>query len=180
MDAEVIETWLGVLDQISYYELFRIPTYATQDEIKYAFHTFAEDFHPDAHAWRPAEERRKIDFIFRRGTEAHRILTDPTLRMQYDTALAQGDRRPAWLVSASVAPSGGTASVAPKTVRLVDQLRRPSSRPFVMKAQELEKKGDFKQAKLQLAIALNLEGDNAPLQEFAKKLEEKARDPQKK
>ena len=48
-----------------------------------------------------------------------------------------------------------------------------------MKAQELEKKGDFKQAKLQLSIALNLEGNNAPLEEYAKALDEKMRQQKK-
>lgn len=171
--------WLSVIDQLSYYDLFRVHPRASQDELKYAFHEFAADWHPDSHAWRHPAEREKIDVIFKRGTEAYRVLSDPSLRAQYDNALAQGNTRPAEIVTASMAPGAGPASIAPKAVRLVDQLRSPGSRAFVVKAQELEKKGDFKQAKLQLSIALNLEGNNAALEEYAKKLDEKARQAKK-
>jgi DnaJ-class molecular chaperone len=180
MDASTLDMWLGILDQLSYYELFRVHPRASQDELKHAFHAFASDFHPDGHVWRARDERAKIDAIFKRGTEAYRVLSDPNLRAQYDAALAQGNKRPAEIVAAaSSGPSSGPVSIAPKSVRLIDQLRSPGSRAFVLKAQELEKKGDFRQAKLQLAIALNLEGNNAPLEEYAKKLDEKARQARK-
>ena len=177
MDAGVLDMWLGLLDQLSYYDLFRVHPRASQDDLKNAFHAFASDWHPDGHTWRDRTERAKIDAIFKRGTEAYRVLADPTLRAQYDVALAQGNKRPADLVAA--ASGSGTASLAPKNLRLIDQLKIAGSRAFVIKAQELEKKGDFRQAKLQLAIALNLEGNNAPLEEYVKKLDEKARQAKK-
>jgi DnaJ-class molecular chaperone len=177
MDAGVLDTWLSLLDQLSYYELFRVHPRASQDDLKNAFHAFAADWHPDSHMWRDRAERAKIDAIFKRGTEAYRVLGDPTLRAQYDVALTKGNKRPAELVAA--ATGAGPASLAPKSVRLIDQLKIAGSRAFVIKAQELEKKGDFRQAKLQLAIALNLEGNNAALEDYAKRLDEKSRQAKK-
>src|SRR5277367_3274829 len=90
MDVEALQRWLGVLDNISYYDLFRVPPKATVDEVKYAFYAFADAFHPDGHAWRSAWEREAVGRIFRRGTEAYRVLSDPSLRSRYDHALGEG------------------------------------------------------------------------------------------
>ena len=59
--------------------------------------------------------------------------------------------------------------------RLVDSVKSPGARPFVMRAEELQKKGDFKQAKIQLTLALHMERGNARLVEFARSLDEGAR-----
>ena len=87
MDADAIRQWLAALDSISYYELFRVEKGATPDEIRDAFHKFAESFHPDGHQWRHPTEQAAISYIFKRGTEAYRVLTDHPLRVRYDEAV---------------------------------------------------------------------------------------------
>src|SRR5262245_50423696 len=112
MDWDVIQQWLQVLDNLSYYEILRAHPSATPDDLKGAFYAFATDFHPDSHAGRPRHEREAIGIIFKRGNEAYRVLGNPGLRARYDEALAQGDMRPQGLLS--VAPQAETASQAPK------------------------------------------------------------------
>lgn len=171
MDEVALAGWLAVLDKLSYYDLLRVPPRASHDEIRRAFHAFAETFHPDAHHGRPPREKKAVDTIFKRGAEAFRVLSEPHLRAQYDQALTlvtdQGSARAA-VATRTVASS---TSIAPAPIRLIDSVRSPGARPFVIRAEELARKGDFKQAKLQLTMALHMERGNARLQAFANELD---------
>jgi DnaJ-class molecular chaperone len=173
MDGIAIRQWLAALDAISYYDVFRLAPGASYDDIRAAFHVFAETFHPDVHRWRHPNEQAAIGIIYRRGTEAYRVLSDPSLRMRYDEALANGILRPENLVvEMDAAPKSlGGAGVA-AAARLVDKLRAPGARPFVLRAEELTKKGDPKQAKIQLVMAMHMDKGNAALEAFAKELDE--------
>ena len=173
MDRHVIGEWLRVLDDITYYVLLGVPNDASADELKEAFHAFAETFHPDGHTGRPDGEREAIGRIFRRGTEAYRVLSDPPLRAGYDTSLAGGAAPAVASRRSSLPPSKEQAQRGPK--RLEDTIRSPSARPFARSAEELAKKGDFKQAKIQLTMARHYEPNNAALDAFLKELEGKVR-----
>jgi hypothetical protein len=85
------------------------------------------------------------------------------LRARYDEAFARGDRRPA-----SVMPEAVTGSMAPKPP---ERHRNPGARPFVLRAEELFRKGDPKQAKIQLTLAIHMDKDNAALDAFLKEIE---------
>lgn len=172
MDALAIRQWLAALDAISYYDLFRVAPTATFDDLRSAFHTFAESFHPDVHRWRHPNEQAALGIIYRRGTEAYRVLSDPALRVRYDEALANGILRPENLI---VEMESGPKSLANPTAagaRLVDKLRSPGARPFVLRAEELAKKGDPKQAKIQLVMAMHMDKGNPALDAYAKELDE--------
>lgn len=167
MDAAALGQWLAVLDRLSYYELFRAPPGATHDALRAAFHAFADDFHPDGHRWRPPDDQRAIGTIYRRGAEAWRVLSEPALRARYDAALASGVVRPEELVveRATARPAG------PGAGRLVEKIRSPGARPFVVRAEELLKKGDPRQAKIQLVLAMHMERDNPALEAFGRELD---------
>ena len=98
MDIQAHRQWLAALDSISYYDLFRAHPKATHDELRAAFHAFAETWHPDAHRWRHPNEQEAIGRIYRRGTEAWRVLSEPALRARYDEAVANGILRPEDLI----------------------------------------------------------------------------------
>lgn len=175
MDGLALRQWLAALDSISYYELFRADPKATHDELRVAFHAFAEDFHPDTHRWRHPNEQAAIGKIYRRGTEAWRVLSDPILRARYDEAVANGILRPENLIvemegPRSLAPSSGAG--AGGGGRLIDKARSPGARPFILRAEELLKKGDPKQAKIQLVMAMHMDKGNAALEAFGKQLDE--------
>jgi curved DNA-binding protein CbpA len=165
MDDVALREWLAALDALSYYDLFRAAPNASHDDLRSAFHAFAETFHPDGHLWRVPHEQAAIGQIYRRGAEAWRILSDPALRARYDEALANGILRPENLV---VQPERRSS---PKGL-LGDKLRSPGARPFVLRAEELFKKGDPKQAKIQLVMALHMDRGNPALDAFAKQLDE--------
>lgn len=169
MDGGAIRDWLAALEHLSYYDIFRIAPQASHDELRLAFHAFADTFHPDGHQWRHPNEVVAISYIFKRGTEAYRVLSDPSLRARYDEALANGILRPESLV---VAANGGSLSPPSANQRLVDKVRSPGARPFVLRAEELVKKGDPKQAKIQLVMAMHMDPKNAALEAFAKELDE--------
>jgi curved DNA-binding protein CbpA len=173
MDGQALRQWLEALDFISYYDLFRAPPRATHDELRAAFHAFAETFHPDAHRWRHPNEQAAIGRIYRRGTEAWRVLSDPALRPRYDDAVAGGILRPESLIVEMDGPrSLASPSLAPGAGRLIDKVRSPGARPFVLRAEELMKSGDPKQAKIQLVMALHMDKGNAALEAFGKQLDE--------
>jgi hypothetical protein len=170
MDRQALMQWMDVLDQLTYYELFCVPATSTFDDLRAAFHLFADTFHPDGHRWRPADEQEAIGRIYRRGTEALRILTDPTLRIRYDEAVANGIVRPENLLVEIDQPRS-LAPPPPGGGRLIDKVRAPGARPFVLRAEELMRNGDPKQAKIQLVMALHMDKGNAALEAFGKELD---------
>jgi DnaJ-class molecular chaperone len=171
MDRAAINAWLTALPDLTYYELLGVASSATPDDLKGAFHLFAQTFHPDAHAGRADIEREAIGRIFRQGTEAYRVLGDPGLRETYDASLAEGAAPAVASRKSSLPPSKG--HVGPK--RLEDTLKAPAARPFARRAEELAKQGDYKQAKLQLTLARHHEPNNEALAAFLKELDEKIR-----
>ena len=98
MDTDALRAWLQALDSITYYDLFRVPPTAQYDDMRAAFHSFAETFHPDAHRWRHPNEQAAIGRIYRRGMEAWRVLSEPHLRARYDEAVKNGILRPENLI----------------------------------------------------------------------------------
>lgn len=177
MDQESLREWLNALDSITYYDLLRTSATAQYDELRAAFHSFAESWHPDAHRWRHPNEQAAIGRIYRRGMEAWRVLSEPHLRARYDEAVKNGILRPENLIveaegsPLSVKRPAGPAAPDSKAP-LVDKLRSPGARPFVLRAQELLKKGDPKQAKIQLVMALHMDRGNPALEAFGKELDE--------
>jgi curved DNA-binding protein CbpA len=175
MDAMAIRQWLAALDAVSYYDLFRVSKTANYDDLRAAFHAFAESFHPDVHGWRHPSEQAAIGYIFKRGTEAYRVLSDPQLRARYDEALANGILRPENLVVDLDGPRSKSLSPTGPGGRLIDKVRTPGARPFVIRAEELMKKGDPKQAKIQLVMAMHMDAKNPALEAYAKELDEAAK-----
>jgi DnaJ-class molecular chaperone len=172
VDRELLAGWLRALDGLTHYTLLGVRPDAGPDELKVAFHVFADTFHPDAHVGRPPAERDAIGRIFRRGSEAYRVLEDPTLRAQYDAQLAQGASAQQASRYSQLPPR---MTIRPGPKKLEDALRSPMARPFARRAEELVKAGDYKQAKLQATMARHYEQGNPELEAFLKGIEEKIR-----
>ena len=109
MDTESLRAWLNALDSISYYDLFGKPPETPYDDLRRAFHAFAESFYPDAHRWRHPNEQAAIGRIYRRGMEAWRVLSDVGLRARYDEA--------------TLFPSGATFASPPLLQRSITHFR---------------------------------------------------------
>jgi curved DNA-binding protein CbpA len=181
----LIASWIAVLDKVSYYELLGVQPDAGADTVRRAYRGFAATFHPDAHAHRSADERSSVNAIFKRGTEAYRVLSDPTLRARYDEPRSGRPVSP----GAASTPSAGTARVGAAVAasrkaevpkpgatsniagRLEDFVRNPRARPFAQQAEALAKKGEHAKAKLQLKLAMNMDQGNEALESYMKELD---------
>jgi curved DNA-binding protein CbpA len=192
MDREAIRSWLTVIDKLSYYELLGVEPQAGADQIRRAFYGFAATFHPDGHLLRPADEREAIGTIFKRGTEAYRVLSDGALRMRYDDART-GDNAPTRMTSTAERAGGSqglrsgvpppsltrppaAAGSTPAVViqgRLEDFVRQSRARPFAQQAEALAKKKEFGKAKLQLKLAMSMDPSNPALESYMKDLDQK-------
>jgi curved DNA-binding protein CbpA len=171
-ESENVFAWIEVLDELTYYELFGVPPNATIDDVHAAFHVFCDTFHPDRHVGRLPEERAAVATIFKRGTEAYDVLSDPALRSQYDAQLAvrPSPRPPRMTFSPLSRPPSSRAASG---VSLEDRVRSPSARPFARRAEELVRKGDLRQAKLQLVMATHMDPGNEALEAALREIEGK-------
>ncbi len=160
--------WLDVLDSVTYYQILGVEFSAEHDEIKAAFHEFAESFHPDAHAMSAGHEQKAAHQIFKRGVEAYRVLLDPPSRAAYDAALGEGEVRPRSLSSMRPPPPPARDD----TFR--EELVALSARPFARRADELARAREYGQAKLYVNLALFHDPKSATLLAFRAFLEKKA------
>jgi len=193
MDPSIAQ-WMAVLDKVSHYELLGVHPSAGADALRKAYQGFAANFHPDAHVHRTSDERDSVSRIFKRGTEAYRILSDSQLRQKYEEQRGSksvpppSSRTPPLPPGSAASPdtSGGRgpASVRPGqgeppkpgtasniTGRLEDFVKQPRARPFAQQAEALAKKGEHSKAKLQLKLALNFDPGNAALEAYLKQLD---------
>jgi DnaJ-class molecular chaperone len=133
------------LDELDYYALLGVAPEAGVAEIRSGFHAFARRYHPDRFAGdaaRAAEATR----IYRRGTEAYRVLSHPEQRRCYDEQRKQGKLRMDPQVASSVRPSGRSGAPTDAV--------HTRARPFLARADQALAAGDLKQAKLNYQIAL--------------------------
>ena len=175
---KIIFEWLGVLDELTYYELFGIASEATPDEVREAFHEFCDAFHPDRHIDRSLDERHAVAAIFKRGTEAYLVLSDQGLRGRYDAQLAvRPDGRPQRMSTRPMSrpPASPRAGTGPLVLPLDEAVRSSAARPFARRAEELIRKGDLRQAKLQLVMANHRDPGNEILEAALRDIESRLR-----
>lgn len=173
---DAVFAWLEVLDELTYYELFGVRADASADDVHAAFHVFCDTFHPDRHVTRDSDERAAVATIFKRGTEAFHVLSDPALRAQYDEQLvARSSVRSVRISFSPASRPASTRSGAPRS--LEDAVRSPSARPFARRAEELVRAGDLRQAKLQLVLANHMDPENEALEAALKDVEGKLGSP---
>ena len=67
-----------------YYDLLRVGTEATSEEIKDAYYALIKKFHPDANSGFPEDIKIKSEHIFTKVTKAYEILLDEQKRLEYD------------------------------------------------------------------------------------------------
>jgi curved DNA-binding protein CbpA len=158
-DLERLRAWTEVVEESSYYELLGVLDLADAAAIQAAFHEFALAFHPDLYESGTEQVRAAARYVFRRGAEAYRVLSDPELRPKYDLALARGHLRLLGGEPAQRVVEGALQS-------LDDLCKTPAARHAARRADELIGKGDLSGARRLLKDALAHDGyDNAALEE---------------
>ena len=159
MDEAAFDQWAAAigrafeaLDRSSYYQVMGVAPTDPQELIRKAFHRRATQLHPDRHRDTPEPVRGQAYALFKRMTEAYRVLLDPDLRRVYDAGLESGRLRLTDEVEAS----------RPKSAD--DAMRTPAGRRHFAAAKDALAKGDLQGAELNLSLALAHEG-NLPLLE---------------
>jgi len=150
------------LDDLDYYELLGVDPQAGVDAIRTAFHAFARRYHPDNHTDDPKRHRRAT-LIFRRGTEAYRVLLDRELRAAYEQELRKGIKR----LRSGVERRHGSRIPRPLG---------PRARTFFAAAEQAQRGGDLQAAILQIRIALQHEPGSERLEAKLEELEALTRD----
>lgn len=132
------------LEELDYYALLGVAKSATHEEIRSAFHEFALMFHPDRYV---DDERKQPEAlrVFKRGSEAYRVLTNAVLRARFDVARAKGALR----LSADEMFSGADSS----TGAVAEIPLPPAAQALYDKAVQALDKGDLSNAKMHLMLA---------------------------
>jgi len=155
--------WATMIDGIDYLTLLRLPAAEpSEEDVRAAWRNFALAFHPDRHRDAPEDVRAAATHVFQRGAEAYRILLDPALRRRYMEMLARGALR--------MSPEEVVESQRPRA-RVQDLVRSAVARPFAEKADQLLARGELKQARLQLQLAIMREPNNHQLTERLRALD---------
>lgn len=81
------------LDRLDYYTLLGVEPDAALPDIRRAFRAFAIKYHPDRFAGVSDDNVARATAIYRRGSEALEVLSDPVARKAYDLALSKGELR---------------------------------------------------------------------------------------
>lgn len=138
-----LEFTLQSLDRVDYFTVLGLPHGAQSDAVREGFHAFALKYHPDQWVDDPELQPQALT-IFKRGTEAYRVLMHPVLRARYEQALRRGELR----LASDEMFSGAEGPAATAEVPL------PSgSKAFYEKAVAAVEKGDLNGAKMHLMLA---------------------------
>ena len=141
------------LDLLDYYDLLQVDPGATADAVRDAFHAFARRYHPDRFAGAAPEKQARAAQIYRRGTEAYRVLSDDAQRAIYDRQIATGLRR----LDAEAAREEARRAAHEARAASGPEVRSARARPLVETAQAAMREGQWKVARLNLQLALGHE-----------------------
>ncbi|HUO77270.1 MAG TPA: DnaJ domain-containing protein [Thermodesulfovibrionales bacterium] len=81
---EKIQYYYDLQKSMNFYKLLGIYDFASNEEIKKAFHSFAREFHPDIYMNASEEVQQQLHTIFAHATDAYSTLMDPVKRRNYD------------------------------------------------------------------------------------------------
>jgi DnaJ-class molecular chaperone len=154
----VVEELYRGLDTYPYHVFLGVDPSLDGDQLREAFHRRAETFHPDRH-YQLADPalQQKIYAVYKRITEAYRVLSDPVARRRWDEQRAAGAPR--------LRQTGRLRSVRPE-----DALSE-AARKYYGLARDAERSGDLKHARFNLQLALQLEPESGFLKELLAALE---------
>jgi curved DNA-binding protein CbpA len=165
------------LDEYDYYTLLGVEPTATDAELRAAFRKFALRYHPDRFAGAAQDKIDRATAIYRRGSEAIEVLSDPRERKAYDAGLAKGQLRltgeptAAKKADAKTSRSGGARKTGKSPKLQPPTIQSPSARAFYAKAVELAKNGDARGAWRALQSAIEHEPGNPILDAALAKIE---------
>ncbi|MBI4510367.1 MAG: J domain-containing protein [Deltaproteobacteria bacterium] len=154
----VVDSLYAGLDSLPYHDFLGVGPEADGDELRQAFHLYAQVLHPDRYYFLEDEElKAKIYAVYKRITEAYRVLGDPESRRRYEEQRARGAVR--------LDPTDHARS--PR--RPEDTITVPAAKKYYSLGVDAERRGDARTAKLNFQLALQLEPASEVLKEKMEK-----------
>lgn len=144
------------LAKLDYYTLLGIDARATAADVKRAFRKFARRYHPDRFSDAEAGKRDRATAIYRRGSEAYQVLTDPRTRAAYDEALRRGELR----LDATARDRATREPRDEPAERTGPPIHSPQARLFFEKGVQAAHQGEWRKCWNLLQSALELEPGN--------------------
>jgi DnaJ-domain-containing protein 1 len=146
------------LETLDYYQLLKIPAGATVAEVKDAYFRCSVELHPDRFMLLPdAELRADIYEVYKRISEAFKVLINPEIRGRYDAMLAgnDGPRTLRYLEHPRPQLSDGEDPTADAST--------PAAKRYLRYANLAEAEGNLRSARMYLTLALQCEPHSTPL-----------------
>lgn len=159
-EAPTTTNILKALQSVTYYEILKVPSGAPVEHIKEAFQEFALEYHPDRYIHETTESSELAAEIFKRGTEAFTVLTDPKLRALYDDGLLRGQLR---YVEGEAAKAAREAAKPAEPKTLEDLAHSPKAKALARKADRCLIANKIEEARVFVTNAIAEDGDNPEL-----------------
>jgi len=148
-----------IINELDYYQILKISQNATPEEIKNAYFRESRNYHPDKYYNEPPDFCKKVTTIFKRITEAYKILSDPETRRIYTEGINGPDR------ANNLRYIHGVQGGPPKE----DEGQTPLGKKYFQMGKTALNNMDYKGAKINFQLALRMEPNN---ESFKKRLAE--------
>ena len=162
------------LELLDYYTLLGVEQEASSAELKSAFRKFARRYHPDRFAGGDPEKLGRATQIYRRGSEALQILTNPVSRRAYDRLLRLGKTRLSADDRDRAEAEERIAQATPRTVPDAP-IRSPQALAYYQKAANAARGGKWREAWRLMKGAVEIEPENELLRTRLNQIESRLR-----
>jgi curved DNA-binding protein CbpA len=153
-----------VIDDLDYYQILKIDQMAFDEDIKKAYFEESRIYHPDKYFNEPPEIQDKINKIFKRICEAYKVLSDQDKRALYTKLISGPDRKKYLRFDLRLLKT--------ETEKKEDEGTSPLAKKYYKMAKTAFQNKDYKAAKINLKLALQIEPENHTFQEKMKEVED--------
>jgi CheY-like chemotaxis protein len=148
------------LDSVDYYKLLQVSRNGTANAIKEAYFSCSMEFHPDRFMrLENLELKAQIYDIFKRMSEAFKVLINPESRARYDDNLSGSPNAENLRLSE---PTSGRSTGTPKDPTA--DAASAAGKKYLHYAILAQSEGKYRSARMYLSMALQYEPDNEALQ----------------
>lgn len=151
------------LDDLDYFQVLKVSQRAFTDELKKAYFNQSRLFHPDKYYQEDPALVAMISKVFKRLTEAYKLLTDPKKRAAYTKAI-NGPERKKFL---RYDPKLFEQAKGPE-----DEGQTPQGKKYYQLAKTAMGNLDYKSAKINLQLATKMEPNNQTFKTRLAEMEE--------
>jgi len=149
------------IEDMDYYQILRIKENAFTQEIKNAYFRQSRHFHPDKFYNEDPEFQKQVTKIFKRISEAYKVLSDEEKRAVYTKSVKGPDRKKFLRYNPRIIDEAQKEQE--------DEGQTPMGRKYYQMAKTSIQNKDYNSAKINLQLAAKMEPGNRT---FKKKLDE--------